>query len=73
MATAVQELMSAPPVTCDANASLAEATALMDEHQIGSVVVTAGRTVVGILTERDLLRAGRGARRPGGRAGHAVG
>ncbi len=57
MATAVQELMSAPPVTCDANASLADATALMNEHQIGSVVVTAGRTVAGILTERDLLRA----------------
>jgi citrate synthase len=57
MATAVQELMSAPAVTCDADASLADATALMNEHQIGSVVVTAGRAVAGILTERDLLRA----------------
>jgi citrate synthase len=57
MATAVQELMSAPPVTCDASASLADATALMNEHQIGSVVVTAGRTIAGILTERDLLHA----------------
>ena len=57
MPTAVRELMSAPPVTCDADASLADATALMNEHQIGSVVVTAGRTIVGILTERDLLRA----------------
>jgi citrate synthase len=57
MPTAVQELMSAPPVTCDAGASLADATALMSEHRIGSVVVTSGRTVAGILTERDLLPA----------------
>ena len=40
MPTAVQELMSSPPVTCPADASLAEATSLMDSRQIGSVVVT---------------------------------
>ena len=57
MPTAVQELMSSPPVTCDVDASLTEATHLMNSRQIGSVVVTDGPAVAGILTERDLLRA----------------
>src|SRR5580693_1432860 len=57
MATAVQDLMSSPAVTCPVDAPLAEATALMDDRQIGSVVVTDRQAVVGILTERDLLRA----------------
>ena len=57
MTTAVEDLMSSPPVTCPADASLTEATSLMDSRQIGSVVVTDGGAVVGILTERDLLRA----------------
>ncbi len=57
MATAVQQLMSSPPVTCDAEVSLAEATVLMHSRRIGSVIVTDGRAVAGILTERDLLRA----------------
>jgi two-component system sensor histidine kinase/response regulator len=64
MPTAVQELMSSPPVTCLADATLAEATALMHARQIGSVVVTRGDLVVGILTERDLLRAAAGAADP---------
>jgi len=57
MPTAVAELMSSPPVTCPADASLSEATTLMDRRQIGAVVVTERDAVVGILTERDLLRA----------------
>ena len=57
MTTAVEELMSSPPVTCGADTSLGEATALMDRRQIGSVVVTDHDAVVGILTERDLMRA----------------
>jgi citrate synthase len=57
LTTAVEDLMSSPPVTCPADAFLTEATALMDRDHIGSVVVTDGGTVVGILTERDLLRA----------------
>jgi len=57
MSTAVQELMSSPPVTCAADTTLSEATSLMDRRQIGSVVVTERDAVVGILTERDLLRA----------------
>ena len=57
MTTAVEQLMSAPAVTCRGEATLADATAIMDEHGIGSVVVTTGGAVAGILTERDLLRA----------------
>jgi citrate synthase len=57
MTTAVQELMSTPPVTCGADASLTDASSLMDSQQIGSVIVTDKRAVVGILTERDLMRA----------------
>jgi len=55
--TAVHELMSAPPVTCSADSSLADATALMNRRRIGSVVVTERGAILGILTERDLLRA----------------
>jgi citrate synthase len=57
MPTAVHELMSSPPVTCPVDTSLTDASSLMDRFQIGSVVVTEDRAVVGILTERDLLRA----------------
>jgi citrate synthase len=57
MATAVRHLMSTPPVTCDADASLAEAADLMNSHDMGSVIVTDGPKVTGIVTERDLLRA----------------
>ncbi|HLH29542.1 MAG TPA: citrate synthase [Acidimicrobiales bacterium] len=57
MPTAVHELMSSPPVTCPPDASLTDATALMHRRQIGSVVVTDRGHILGILTERDLLRA----------------
>ncbi len=57
MGTAVRDLMSAPPVTCSADASLSAAARLMHHHDVGSVVVTEGRKVAGIVTERDLLRS----------------
>jgi citrate synthase len=53
----VADLMSAPPVTATAEASLATTAAHMSEHQVGSVVVVDGAKPVGILTERDLLKA----------------
>ncbi len=64
MTTAVQELMSSPPITCTADTSLTEATSLMDSRQIGSLVVTDRNAVVGILTERDLMRAAASAADP---------
>jgi citrate synthase len=57
VATAVSDLMTSPAVTCSADSSLSDATALMDDRQIGAVVVIEQDTVAGILTERDLLRA----------------
>ena len=39
-------------------ATVREAMRLLVEHNIGAVVVVSGDTISGILTERDLLRAG---------------
>src|SRR5580704_17783995 len=57
MPTVVRDLMSAPPVTCEAGTSLADAARTMRDAGIGSVIVTERSKVAGILTERDLLRA----------------
>jgi citrate synthase len=57
MTTVVRDLMSTPAITCGADASLEEAARTMSEAETGSVVVTEGAKVIGILTERDLLRA----------------
>src|ERR1039458_8957238 len=57
METVVRDLMTSPPVTCTSTDSLAVAARTMADADIGSVVVTELGKVVGILTERDLLRA----------------
>src|ERR1700728_4397377 len=57
METIVRDLMTSPAVTCAADDSLAAAARTMQEADTGSVVVTELGKVVGILTERDLLRA----------------
>ena len=57
METIVRDLMTAPPVTCPSGDPLARAARIMADAEIGSVVVTDQGKVVGILTERDLLRA----------------
>jgi citrate synthase len=49
--------MTSPAVTCTSDNSLAAAAHLMQEADTGSVIVTELGKVVGILTERDLLRA----------------
>ena len=55
-AAPVRQVMSAPVVSVELDASLEEAAARMRERRIGSLpVVDAGR-IVGILTETDLLR-----------------
>jgi citrate synthase len=53
----VRDLMSAPAVTCGAEATLSKAAEVMHRAEIGSVVVTEEGKVAGILTERDLLKA----------------
>src|ERR1700683_5441763 len=64
METIVRDLMTPPAVTCTADETLAEAAGLMQRADTGSVVVTDDGKVVGILTERDLLRAAVGAGDP---------
>jgi signal-transduction protein with cAMP-binding, CBS, and nucleotidyltransferase domain/DNA polymerase III epsilon subunit-like protein len=54
----LEDLMSAPPVVVDAQATLREAARTMCGRRVGAVLVgAAGRPPEGILTERDLLRA----------------
>jgi CBS domain-containing protein len=57
METLVRDLMTSPVVTCTSGDTLAGAAHRMREADIGSIVVTDRAKVVGILTERDLLRA----------------
>src|ERR1700727_3075929 len=57
METVVRDLMTSPAVTCASTDTLAVAARLMQEAGTGSVVVTELGKAVGILTERDLLRA----------------
>lgn len=54
----VKEVMTSEAKACDLNASLAEAAQLMWDHDCGIVpVVKDGRTVVGLITDRDICMA----------------
>jgi CBS domain-containing protein len=53
----VTQVMSRNVVTIDENASLLEVAETMREHRIKRVPVLRGRTVVGILSRVDLLKA----------------
>jgi citrate synthase len=64
METIVRDLMTSPAITCASTDSLEGAARLMQQSDTGSVVVTELGKVVGILTERDLLRATASASRP---------
>jgi len=50
-AKALRVIVAVPP-----EATVREATALMNDHGIGSVLVVRGRRLAGIFTERDVLR-----------------
>lgn len=43
-------------ITIDHNATVLDAANIMNQHQIGSVVVYEGERLVGIFTERDILQ-----------------
>lgn len=53
----VGQLASGEVVAAEPGWTLRDAARVMHEHGVGSVVVKDGDTLVGILTERDLLRA----------------
>jgi CBS domain-containing protein len=53
------EILSAKPqgvVATPPSATVRQATRLMNDHGIGSLLVTVGNRLVGIFTERDVLR-----------------
>ena len=56
--------MTTPAVTCTSADTLAAAARLMQQADTGSVIVTELGKTVGILTERDLLRAAATSARP---------
>jgi CBS domain-containing protein len=53
----VEDLMSKSLCTVDPESSLAEATTVMGERHVGSTLVMEQDRLVGILTERDVVRA----------------
>ena len=61
----VAAVMTQPVVTAERDETLHTAAERMREHGIGSLVVVEGSRPVGILTERDLLRATAAAADPG--------
>ncbi len=52
----ITEVMSAPPTTIEADASIEEAAKLMANRKIGCLPVMEKDEFVGILTETDVLR-----------------
>jgi CBS domain-containing protein len=52
----VSRLLTAPPLKVDPGQTVAQAVDLMRQQRVGCVLVCAGERLVGIFTERDLLR-----------------
>jgi CBS domain-containing protein len=55
--TTLDEVMSRDLVTVTPGATVAEAATLMSTHHVGSALVCDGDRLIGILTERDIVRA----------------
>lgn len=60
----VTDFFRKPPVTIPADASLADAAALMDGEVVGAVVVVDDDRPVGIVTDRDIVLRGVARRLP---------
>jgi CBS domain-containing protein len=56
----VRECLRKAPVTVPPECTLEEAAALMGSHDVGSLLVTSGGELVGIVTDRDLVVRGVG-------------
>lgn len=50
-----KDLMSSPCITISANATVRDAAYLLQKYDVGSVVVTKDKKVVGIICERDFV------------------
>jgi CBS domain-containing protein len=55
--TSVGEIMTKELVTVEAGATVAEAATVMGERKVGSALVIDEGALVGIFTERDIVRA----------------
>jgi CBS domain-containing protein len=55
--TTVGEVMSTTLITVEPAATVAEAATVMGERHVGSALVMEGGRLVGIFTERDIVRA----------------
>ena len=53
----VREIMSTKLVSVEPSATVAEAATVMGERHVGSALVMEGGSLVGIFTERDIVRA----------------
>jgi CBS domain-containing protein len=53
----VRDIMSTEIVSVGRSATVAEAATLMGKQQVGSALIMDGDDVVGIFTERDIVRA----------------
>ncbi len=52
----VEEIMVQKVITVDADATVREAVKIMNQHEIGCLIATEPGRIVGIITERDLLK-----------------
>jgi len=52
----VEDIMIDDVITVEANSTVMKAVKIMNEHEIGCLVVTRNGRAVGIITERDLLK-----------------
>jgi CBS domain-containing protein len=55
MADTIRDLLKGDPVTVDAGATIEEAAKLMDQKDIGNVLVVENGEVQGIVTDRDIV------------------
>ena len=55
MADTIRDLLKGDPVTVEASATVEEAAKLMDEKDIGDVLVVENDEVKGIITDRDIV------------------
>lgn len=53
----VREVMTQVVLTADMGTTIAEAASLMAQRRVGSALVMEGRRLLGIFTERDIVKA----------------
>ena len=53
----VEDVMTSPVITVNADDDVREAARLMVEHRVGALPVVDGNQLAGIITETDLLKA----------------